>query len=332
MTLRRLARSRTDWSVQKRTTGAERCHPRAAFRRSHWSENRATPQAAVVSTGSVTTLNAPAPASTADRARRLHALHDRAAPLALANVWDVASARVVEAAGAPALATTSAGVAWALGVPDGDRLARADLLAVVRRITDAVTVPVSVDAEGGFATDPADVAATVRGLIDAGAVGVNLEDGACGPDGLATRVAVARAAADRAGVPLFVNARTDVFLGGGDADDGRFAEAVARARRYVEAGADGIFVPGVVDRQVIAALAEAVPVPLNVMVRPGLPPVAELGRLGVARVSLGSSVAEAAYAVARRAALELVAAGTYASVADGLDYAELDALVAGSRP
>jgi 2-methylisocitrate lyase-like PEP mutase family enzyme len=296
---------------------------------------RATPDRPVVSTGSMTTPSTPRPDSVADRARTLHALHDPAAPLALANVWDVASARVVEAVGAPALATTSAGVAWALGVPDGDRLTRADLLAAVRRITDAVAVPVSVDAEGGFAADAAEVAATITGLLDVGAAGVNLEDGACGPEGLAARVEVARTAADRAGVPLFVNARTDVFLGGGEllggGDDERFAEAVARARRYVDAGADGIFVPGVVDGEVIAALAESIPVPLNVMVRPGLPPVAELGRLGVARVSLGSSVAEAAYAVARRAAAELVSAGTYASVAGGIDYGELDALVGGSR-
>jgi 2-methylisocitrate lyase-like PEP mutase family enzyme len=269
-------------------------------------------------------------AATAERALRFHALHDPAAPLALANVWDVASARVVEAAGAPALATTSAGFAWALGARDGDRLDRDALLAGVRRIVDAVDVPVTVDAEGGFAADAADVAVTVAGLLDAGAVGVNLEDGACGPEGLAARVAVARDTADRAGVSLFVNARTDVFLAGAGDPDALLAEAVARARRYVAAGADGVFVPGVVDPGTVAALAAAVPVPLNVMVRPGLPPVAELGRLGVARVSLGSSVAEAAYAVVRRAAVELATAGTYTAVADGIDYGELDALVGGS--
>ncbi len=271
--------------------------------------------------------------STADaRARTLHALHDPAAPLALSNVWDVASARVVEATGAPAIATTSAGVAWALGRPDGDRLERADLLAAVRRIVAAVDVPVTVDIEGGAAVDADDVAETVRGLLDAGAVGLNIEDGTRGPDELAARVAVARAAADRAGVALFVNARTDVFLRGVGAPEDRVAETVRRAHRYVEAGADGVFVPAVVDAPTIAALAAAVPAPLNVMVRPGLPPVPELGRLGVARVSLGSSVAQAAYAVARRAAEELRASGTYGVVAEGLDFGELNALVAGSRP
>lgn len=271
--------------------------------------------------------------STADaRARTLHALHDPAAPLALSNVWDVASARVVEATGAPAIATTSAGVAWALGRPDGDRLERADLLAAVRRIVAAVDVPVTVDIEGGAAVDADDVAETVRGLLDAGAVGLNIEDGTRGPDELAARVAVARAAADRAGVALFVNARTDVFLRGVGAPEDRVAETVRRAHRYVEAGADGVFVPAVVDAPTIAALAAAIPAPLNVMVRPGLPPVPELGRLGVARVSLGSSVAQAAYAVARRAAEELRASGTYGVVAEGLDFGELNALVAGSRP
>ena len=261
-------------------------------------------------------------------ARRLHALHDPAAPLALSNAWDVASARVVEAAGASAVATTSAGVAWSLGRPDGDRLGRADLLAVVRRITAAVSVPVTVDAESGFADDAAGVAATVDGLLDAGAVGVNLEDGSRAPDELAARVAAARAAADRAGVALFVNARTDVFLRGIGAPEDRLAETVARARRYVDAGADGVFVPGVVDAATIAELAAAIPAPLNVMVRPGLLPVPELGRLGVARVSLGSTVAEAAYAAAHRAAVELLERGTYGVLADAMDYAELDALVA----
>jgi 2-methylisocitrate lyase-like PEP mutase family enzyme len=271
-------------------------------------------------------------AATAARARTLHDLHDPAAPLALSNVWDVASARVVESTGAPALATTSAGVAWALGRPDGDRLERADLLAAVRRIVAAVAVPVTVDVERGAAADADDVAETVRGLLDAGAVGLNIEDGGGSPEELAARVAVARATADRAGVPLFVNARTDVFLHAVGAPEERLAEAVRRAHRYVEAGADGVFVPAVVDAPTIAELAAAVPAPLNVMVRPGLPPVPELGRLGVARVSLGSSVAEAAYAVARRAAEELRESGTYGAAAGGLDYGELNALFAGSRP
>jgi 2-methylisocitrate lyase-like PEP mutase family enzyme len=276
----------------------------------------------------MTSTSHPAAADLDARARRLHALHDPAAPLALANAWDVASARVVEAAGAPAVATTSAGVAWSLGLPDGDRLDRDALLAVVSRIAGAVAVPVTVDAEGGFAAEAADVATTVAGLLDAGAVGMNIEDGGRAPEELAARVAAARAAADRAGVALFVNARTDVFLRGLGAPEDRVAEAVARARRYVEAGADGIFVPGVADPATIAELAAAIPVPLNVMAVPGLPPVAELGRLGVARVSLGSSVAEAAYAVARRAAVELAGPGTYGVLADGVDYRELDALVA----
>ncbi|MGC4994929.1 isocitrate lyase/PEP mutase family protein [Streptomyces sp. DT195] len=262
-------------------------------------------------------------------ARLFRSLHTPSAPLALANAWDTASARVVEAAGAPAIATTSAGVSWALGSPDGGSLTRERALEVIARIADAVTVPVTADIEDGYGEDASAVAETVAGVIEAGAVGVNIEDGTRPPAELAARLAAARRTAERAGADLFLNARIDTYLLGLGASETRLEETLTRARLYVEAGADGIFVPGVTDRATLKALAGDVPVPLNVMAGPGAPSVAELGTLGVARVSLGPGVALAAYAAARRAARELYETGSVTSPADVLSFAELDGLLAG---
>ncbi|GAA2980176.1 isocitrate lyase/PEP mutase family protein [Streptomyces fulvorobeus] len=262
-----------------------------------------------------------------DSAILFRSLHTSTAPLALANAWDVASARVIEAAGAPAIATTSAGVAWSLGSPDGDLLARDRALELIARIVGAVAVPVTADIEGGYATDAAGVAETVAGVLAAGAVGVNIEDGTRPPAELATRLAAARQTADRAGADLFLNARIDTFLFGLGDPDTRLKETLARAHLYVDAGADGIFVPGVTDPATITALVRDVSVPLNVMAGPGAPSVAELGALGVARVSLGSGVAQAAYAVARHAAQELFGTGGYDSIAEGIAFPELNALM-----
>jgi len=254
-------------------------------------------------------------------------LHDPRQPLALSNAWDVASALISEAAGVSAVATTSAGVAWSLGLPDGNHLAREQAIATVRAIVAAVKVPVTADVEGGYANSAGDVARTIDGMLGAGAVGVNIEDGSLSPEELAARVAAARSAANTAGVELFINARTDVFLAGIGAPEARLAETLDRAQRYLDAGADGIFVPGVVDTTTIGALASGIDAPLNVMAGVGAPSVAELGRLGVARVSLGSGVAQAAYAVARRAATELVSTGTYGATSEAVDYGELNALM-----
>ncbi|MFF2009313.1 isocitrate lyase/phosphoenolpyruvate mutase family protein [Streptomyces sp. NPDC058195] len=259
-------------------------------------------------------------------ARVFRSLHTAPAPLALANAWDVASARVIEAAGAPAIATTSAGAAWSLGLPDGDFLDRDQAVERVGQIVAAVAVPVTADIEGGYGADAAGVAETVAGMLAAGAVGVNIEDGTRPPAELARRLAVARRTADRAGADLFLNARIDTFLSGLGAPDTRLKETLVRARMYIDAGADGIFVPGVTDTATIAALAEDIAAPLNIMASPGTPTVAQLGSLGVARVSLGSGVAQAAYAAARRAARELLGTGGYGSLADGLAFPELNAL------
>lgn len=269
-------------------------------------------------------------------ARRFHALHTGNPILALPNAWDVASARIVADAGAAAVATTSAGVAWSLGAPDGDQLDRSLALEAVARIAAAVAVPVTADIENGFAADAGGVADTVRGVLAAGAVGINLEDGVTGDAPLraaaeqAERIAAARRAADTAGVPLFINARTDVFLRSAGEPQGRLDETLARAESYLAAGADGVFVPGVTDPATIGALAAGISAPLNVLTGPGTPPVAELARLGVARVSLGSAIAEEAFAVVRRASRDLLADGRYPDPKDALEYGELNRLLRGS--
>ncbi|MER5875917.1 isocitrate lyase/phosphoenolpyruvate mutase family protein [Streptomyces sp. NPDC001910] len=263
------------------------------------------------------------------------ALHVPGRPLVLPNAWDTASARIVEEAGAGAVATTSAGLAWDLGAADGDVLDRDRALAAVARIAAAVAVPVSADIESGYAPDAAGVGGTVRAVLAAGAVGVNIEDALHG-DGAgplrpvteqADRIAAARAAADTAGVPLFVNARIDTFLRGA----GGVGETLERAGAFLAAGADGVFVPGAVDPVTVKALTEGIDGPLNIMVGPGAPTVAELAALGVARVSAGSGVAQAAHALVRRAARELLDTGTYGAMADGYAYGELNSLLGGSR-
>lgn len=265
-----------------------------------------------------------------DRALAFRALHVPGRPLVLPNAWDAASARIVEDTGAAAVATTSAGVAWALGVPDGDLLGRERAVAAVARIAGSVAVPVSADIESGFAEDPAGVADTVRAVLAAGAVGVNIEDALYGGEGVlrlvaeqAERIAAAREAADAEGVPLFVNARIDTFLRGAGGVDA----TLERAAAFRAAGADGIFVPGTVEPGTVKELADGIDAPLNVLVGPGAPPVAELAALGVARVSAGSSVALAAYAVVRRAARELLDTGTYGEQTGGLGYGELNSLL-----
>lgn len=268
-----------------------------------------------------------------DKARLLHSLHTADRPLALANAWDVASARIIEEAGAAAVATTSCGVAWSLGYADGDRLPRELALALIGRVAGGVGVPVSADIEAGFADDAAGVAETVRGVLAAGAVGINIEDALVnGPEPLRTlaeqveRIAAARKAADEAGVPLFINARTDVYLGAVGAPETRLGVALDRAAAFIEAGADGIFVPGVTDLAVVAELAKGIAAPLNILTGPGGPSVAELAGAGAARVSIGGRMAEAAYGVVRQEAREFLADGTCTPVVEGPGYGEMQAL------
>lgn len=243
--------------------------------------------------------------------RTFRELHAPGRLLRLPNAWDAGSARLIEASGAAAIATSSAGLAWARGYPDGDALPGGVLVAAVAEIARVISVPLSADVEGGYSKDPSAVGETIAAVIDAGAVGVNLEDGGDPVDLLCAKIEAAKRAASRAGVDLFVNARTDVYLRGLVPPERAVAESIARGNRYRDAGCDGLFVPKVVAAEEIRAIAAAVALPLNVLVMPGLAPVAELQALGVRRVSAGSGIAAAALGVTARATRQFLEDGRY---------------------
>ena len=268
-----------------------------------------------------------------ERAARFRALHRGPGVLLLCNVWDAASARIVEEAGFPAVATTSAGVAWSLGFADGEHAPFEDVVAAVRRIVAAVGVPVSADIEAGFGETPREAAMSCLDVLEAGAVGVNLEDGTTAKDRLVPiplqceKIRAAKEAAAGAGKDLVVNARTDVFLDEIGDPRTRFEEAVRRSNAFRAAGADCLFVPGVADEATIGRLVEAIDGPVNILAGLESPPVATLSRLRVARVSLGSGPARAALGHLRLVARELAESGTYSAIAsDAISYAEANSL------
>ena len=274
------------------------------------------------------------------KAERLRELHRGEGVLVLPNAWDSLSARVFEDCGFPAIATTSAGIAYALGYPDGERLNREEMAEATARIVGAVSVPVTADVEAGYGSSPEAAAETARAVIAAGAVGLNLEDAADPtPPGteatsplvdLAAQLEKIRAVVEtgrKAGVPLVVNARTDLYWRSLGEPDWRFSETIRRASAFLEAGADCIFVPGVGDVETILALAREIPGSLNVLAGPGAPPTSELAVLGVRRVSVGSGPARAAMGLIRRMGRELLQEGTYASIAEGaIPYPEANHL------
>jgi 2-methylisocitrate lyase-like PEP mutase family enzyme len=230
-----------------------------------------------------------------ERARRFHELHQPGRPLVLYNAWDAGSARAVAAAGAHAIATGSWSVAAAHGYDDGEKLPLELALANLERIVRAVKLPVSLDFESGYGAAPERVGDNVANALARGAVGFNLEDRVIGGEGLytveeqAARLAAARAAAERAGVAAFLNARTDLFLKTGRAehDESLLERALERARAYAAAGASGLFAPGLVDERLIERLCRSCPLPVNIYVQPETPPAKRLAELGVARISHG---------------------------------------------
>ncbi|HZJ54362.1 MAG TPA: isocitrate lyase/phosphoenolpyruvate mutase family protein [Myxococcaceae bacterium] len=265
-------------------------------------------------------------------AARFRSLHQGPQPLLLPNAWDAGSARLIEASGAQAIATSSAGLAWARGYADGGALPAGLLLTTVSEIARVIRLPLTVDMEAGYADDLATIADNAQALASAGAVGINLEDGANPPEVLCERIGATKRGAARAGVDLFVNARCDVFLRGLTTPDRSVEESISRARRYREAGADGFFLPGVVAPAEIRQVASAVQLPLNVLVRAGLPRISELAALGVRRISAGSGIASAVHGLTRRAVRQFLDAGTYEAILDGaVPYAEMNALFA-ERP
>lgn len=274
-----------------------------------------------------------------EKAEAFRALHHGPRLLVLPNAWDVPSARVFEDAGFPAVASSSAAVAASLGYPDGERIPLDELLSVVRKIAGAVSIPLSVDLEAGFGTTPKRLSGTIRGVVRAGAVGLNLED-SLPPDGETLRSADAQAerlrtirkTADSLGVPLVLNARTDAFVVGSAPTKEKFDEAVRRARVYEETGADVLYPMGLADPGSIEAFVQAVRLPVNVLARRGIPPVRELERMGVKRLSLGPSAMYATMGLLKRIARELQERGTYDTLTEGaVTFDELMALAVPKR-
>ena len=268
------------------------------------------------------------------KAIQFRQLHRGPGVLILPNVWDVASARIFEDAGFPAIATTSAGIAYSLGYPDGQRIPREEMLARIGRIARAVQVPVTADVESGYGATPEDVAKTTRELIQAGAVGMNLEDAGVRPEQplgdlqlAVEKIKAAREAAMQMRGQIVVNARTDVYLLPGGNPDADYAETVRRLVAFREAGADCVFAPGLKDAETIARLVNAVGCPLNILAGIGTPSIPELGKLGVARVSVGSGPMRATLGLLRRVAEELQGVGTYAALDGAVSYMEANKLM-----
>jgi 2-methylisocitrate lyase-like PEP mutase family enzyme len=273
------------------------------------------------------------------KAEAFRAMHDRSKILVLPNAWDAMSARVIEDAGARAIATTSAGVAFSVGYPDGEAIPRDEMISAIARIARVVSVPVSADIESGFAHDARELAETVRRVIDAGAVGINLEDQVHDGtprlydlDEAVERVRAAREAADSNGVPVVINARTDVYLLGIGEPDSRFEHAVRRANAYRKAGADCLFIPAVSRRADIERIVPALDGPLNLLAFPGIPTIPELERLGVARLSVGTRLTLGAMSALKTTVAELLSVGSYESMLAGaITYADANRLMATSQ-
>ncbi len=275
------------------------------------------------------------------KAEHFRSLHRKGDPVVLVNAWDAATARLLASVGAPAIATSSAAMAWSLGRADGEGATVPGFVEAVERIVAAVDVPVTVDVEAGQGQTPGDVAATIRRVLHAGAVGVNLEDRvlpAATPAALydigdqQLRIRAARAAGELAGVELVINARIDTYLAEIGAPEGRLEETLRRAAAYTAAGADVIYVPAVRDAETIGALCAGIEAPLNVLAVPGSPPVSELAALGVARVSLGSWPMRSMLAQLQRAAQSVYGTGQYSAMEGAISMASATVLFAPGGP
>jgi 2-methylisocitrate lyase-like PEP mutase family enzyme len=274
--------------------------------------------------------------SQTDKAMQFRQRHRGPGVLVLPNAWDVASARIIEEAGFPAIATTSAGIAFSLGHPDGQRIPREEMIARIDRIVRAVKVPVTADIEAGYGATPEDTARTTRELIQAGAIGMNLEDRSGNPDQplldlqlAVEKIKAAREAAAQLRVPIVVNARTDVYLLPDAQPEAGYYEAHLRLTTYRDAGADCVFAPGLKDAETIGRLVRDLQCPVNILAVAGTPSVPELEKLGVARVSLGSGPMRATLGLLRKIAEELKATGTYSALDGAVPYAEVNKILGG---
>ncbi|PDT15681.1 phosphonomutase [Rhizobium sp. J15] len=230
-----------------------------------------------------------------DKAKAFHALHQKGDPIVLYNIWDAGTAKAVADAGAKALATGSWSVAAAQGYADGEKLPMPALVETVKSITNVIDLPLSVDFEGAYSSEPAGAAANAAKLVEVGAIGINFEDRVVGGSGCypaerqAARIRAIREMTDGKGIPFFINARTDLFLA--ESDLSKHAslvdEAIERGRAYAAAGGSGFFVPGLIDAALIERICAASSLPVNIMMRAGAPDVKVLAKLGVGRISYG---------------------------------------------
>lgn len=270
----------------------------------------------------------------AAKAESFRAMHRGERPLVMANAWDAITARLFEAEGFAAVATTSGGVSWALGYPDGEAAPWQEVVGQTARIARAVTVPLTADIEAGFGATPEAVGRSITDIIGAGAVGVNLEDSLPGPvpmrpiEDAAARIRAARAAATAAGVPIVINARIDLFLKNVGDEAGRFDEAIARGRAYLAAGADCLYPISLRDPATIGRLAKALGAPININVRAGWPGVAELAGLGVARITTATALTLVALSAVRDAVRDIYANGRFDAVNPTVGHPEMQQLLA----
>ena len=278
--------------------------------------------------------------SQSEKASRLLALHHAKQPLLLINAWDAASASIVEHAGFPAIATTSAGVANAQGYPDGQHIPWPEMLEVIRRIAETVRVPVTADVEAGFAADLQQLEWALEQLVEAGAVGINLEDAvpgaAHGPlfslADQANRIRTVRRISERLKLHLVINARTDAYWQKGAEPAAAWHETLERGKAYFDAGADCIFIPGLRDPEKIGDLVAAWKSPINILAGPGVPSIADLQKLGVRRISFGSGPMRAAMGFLRNICQEALDSGAYNKMVEtAVTYDEMNALLAAGK-
>lgn len=270
----------------------------------------------------------------AQKAEQFRKLHHGTRMLVLSNVWDVVSARIMEECGHPAIATSSAAVAFSRGYPDGQHISRDEMLDVVGRIARAVLVPVTADLEAGYGTTPKDMADTTKAAIEAGAIGMNLEDAGDDENSLVNlplqveKVRAIRETAKSLGIPFVLNARTDVYLSSIGPEATRFERTVERLRAYRDAGADCLFAPGVHDKETISKLVKAVAAPLNILITPQCPSLTDLEKMGVARVSAGSTVMRAALRVVERIGREMLESPSTVTLFDrAIPWADLSGMM-----
>jgi 2-methylisocitrate lyase-like PEP mutase family enzyme len=253
--------------------------------------------------------------------------------LLIPNAWDAMSARQFEAAGFPAVATTSGGVAWALGHADGEKAPWYEIVSATERVVRTVRVPVTADIEGGYGDSPAEIGKNIAEIIRTGVVGFNLEDGTPRPDmpvrpveDAVARIRAARAAATEAGIPAVINARIDLYLKNVGDPAGRFDETVKRAKAYLAAGADCIYPFGFIDLDTVGRLAKAIPAPINIVARAGTPPVSELQKLGIARVTIASGATLAVMSLIKTIGEDLRATGKFDGIGHSMNRPEVQKL------